>query len=73
VREGLEERWLWTPAQTFKIGIFSLGERALIGLLGLPLDAASFFVLPLHLQSSLTIAFGERGFSWSGDDTLLGV
>jgi len=71
VERNLVEGRLRSPAETFQVGIFSAVRRAAIWFLGLALRAPFiFFPLP-HLLGFFPIAFGDRRFSWSSDDSLL--
>jgi len=64
---------LWSPSETREVRIFPVGWRSAISFLRLALDAARFFVLPLHLFGPLSGALGQRRLPWSSDGVLLGV
>lgn len=60
-----------TKAGKIRVFAFDPGRAAIF--LGLPLCAPGFFLLPLHLLGLLTVSLGERGFSWTSDNYLLGL
>ncbi len=64
---------MWSPSETREVRISPVGWRSAISFLRLALDAARFFVLPLHLFGPLSGALGQRRLPWSSDGVLLGV
>lgn len=61
---------LRTPLQTGEIRIFAILRRP-VGLGGLSLYTACFFVTLFLLTCFLTVPLGGCGFAWSSDDALL--
>ena len=64
---------MWSPPQTLEVWIFPIHQRASISFVRFALSSARFFVLPLQLLVPLSIALGQRRFSWSCDGALLDV